>query len=170
MRSISLQSDRDVATLLKTAGLRDVSAGSLGKRRPHVARSIPRISRQIIQLMPSPGNTRLDRRHRHLGSTTRDQGGKDNPERFFLTGIGCASEHESKGTAGALNSCGEAGVGRLEAEAVASLDGPDLLGEAVGHREKFLRPNIGGDVSLEASHSLGGQRRRYEQPLRLEIE
>jgi hypothetical protein len=40
----------------------------------------------------------------------------------------------------------------------------------VGHREKFLRPNIGGDVSSEASQSLGGQRRRYEQPLRLEVE
>jgi hypothetical protein len=168
--SISLQSDRDVATLLKTAGLLDVSAGSLGKRGPHVARSIPRISRQIIQLLPFPGNTRLDRRHRHLGSTTRDQGGKDNPEWFFLTGIGCASEHESKGAAGALNSCGDAGVGRLESEAASSFDGADLLGEAAGHREKIRRPNIGGDVPSEASQSLGGQRRRYEQPLRLEVE
>ena len=113
---------------------------------------------------------RLDRRHRHLGSSARDQGGKDNPECFFLTGIGCASEHESEGAAGALNSCGDAGVGRLEAEAVPSFDGDDLLGEAAGHREKFLRPNIGGDTSSEASQSLGGQRRRYEQPLRLEVE
>lgn len=123
-----------------------------------------------MQFLPFPGNTRLDRRHRHLGSTTSDQGGEDNPEWFFLTGIGCASEHESKGTASALNSCCEAGVGRLEAEAVPSLDGADLLGEAVGHREKFLRPDIGGDVSSEASHSLSGQRRRYEQPLRLEVQ
>jgi hypothetical protein len=135
-----------------------------------MASSIPRISRQIIQLVPSPGNMRLDRRHRHLGSWARDQGGEDNPERFLLTGISCASEHESKGAAGALNSCGDAGVGRFEAEAVPSFDGADLLGEAVGHREKFLRPNIGGDVSSETSHSLGGQRRRYEQPLRLEVE
>jgi hypothetical protein len=37
------------------------------------------------------------------------------------------------------------------------LDGADLLGEAVGHREKIRRINIGGDVSSEASHSLGGQ-------------
>jgi hypothetical protein len=50
------------------------------------------------------------------------------------------------------------------------LDGADLLGEAVGHREKFLRPNIGGGVSSEASHCLSGQRRRYEQPLRLEVQ
>jgi hypothetical protein len=54
--SISLQSDRDVATLLKTAtaGLRDVSASSLGKRGPHVARSIPRISRQVIPWEHAP--------------------------------------------------------------------------------------------------------------------
>ena len=123
-----------------------------------------------MQLLPSPGNTRLDRRHRQLGSTTREQGSEDNLEWFLLTGIGCASEHESKGAAGALNSCGEAGVRRLEAEAVPSLDGADLLGEAVGHREKFLRPNIGGGVSSEASHCLSGQRRRYEQPLRLEVQ
>ena len=135
-----------------------------------MARSIPRISRQIIQLFPSSGNMRLDRRHRHLGSTTRDQGGKDNPEWFFLTGIGCASEHESEGTAGALNPCGDARVGRLEAEAVPSFDGADLIGEVAGHREKIRRINIGGDVSSEAFHSLGGQRRRYEQPLRLEVE
>ena len=147
-----------------------MGASSLGKRRPHVARSMLRISRQIIQLLPSPGNTRLDRRHRHLGSSARDQGGKDNPEWFFLTGIGCASEHESNGAAGTLNSCGDAGVGWLEAEAVPSLDWDDLLGEAAGHREKFRRINIGGDVSSEASQSLGGQRRRYEQPLRLEVE
>ena len=172
MCSISLQSDRDVATLLKTATacLRDVSASSLGKRGPHVARSIPRNSRQVIQLLPFPGNMRLDRRHRHLGSSARDQGGKDNPEWFFLTGIGCASEHESEGAAGALNSCGDAGVGRLEAEAVPSFDGADLLGEVAGHREKFRRINMGGDMSSEASQSLGGQRRRYEQPLRLEVE
>jgi hypothetical protein len=56
--SISLQSDRDVATLLKMAGLRDMSANSLGKRRAHMARSMLRISRQIIQLLP-PGNMRL---------------------------------------------------------------------------------------------------------------
>jgi hypothetical protein len=62
-----------------------------------VARSIPRISRQIIQFLPFPGNMRLDRRHRHLGSSARDQGGKDNHEWYFLTGIGCASEHESEG-------------------------------------------------------------------------
>jgi hypothetical protein len=96
--------------------------------------------------LPFPGNTRLDRRHRHLGSSARDQGSKDNPEWFFLTGIGCASEHESEGAAGALNSCGDAGVGRLEAEAVPSLDGADLLGEAAGHREKFRRINMGGDM------------------------
>jgi hypothetical protein len=113
---------------------------------------------------------RLDRRHRHLGSSARDQGGEDNPERFFLTGIGCASEHESKGAAGALDSCGDAGVGRFEAEAVPTFDGADLLGEATGHCEKILRINIGGDVSSKASQSLGGQRRRYEQPLRLEVE
>ena len=75
-----------------------------------------------------------------------------------------------EGAAGALNSCVEAGVGRLEAETVPSLDGADLLGEAVGHRETFLRPNIGGGVSSEASHCLSGQRRRYEQPLRLEVQ
>ena len=170
MCSISLQGDRDVATLLKTAGLHDVSAGSLGKRGPHVARSIPRNSRQVIQLLPFPGNMLLDRRHRHLGSSARDQGGKDNPEWYFLIGIGCASEHESEGAAGALNSCGDAGVGRLEAEAVPSLDGADLLGEAAGQREKFRRINMGGDMSSEASQSLCGQRRRYEQPLRLEVE
>jgi hypothetical protein len=113
---------------------------------------------------------RLDRRHRHLGSSARDQGGKDNPERFFLTAIGCASEHESKGAAGALNSCGDAGVGWFEAEAVPSFDGADLLREAAGQREEIRRINIGGDVSSEASQSLGGQRRRYEQPLRLEVE
>ena len=123
-----------------------------------------------MQFLPFPGNTRLDRSHRHQGSTTSDQGGEDNPEWFFLTGIGCASEHESEGAAGALNSCGDAGVGRLEAEAVPSFDGADLLGEAAGHREKIRRINTGGDVSSEASQSLGGQRRRYEQPLRLEVE
>jgi hypothetical protein len=162
--SISLQSDRDVANLLKTAtaGLRDVSASSLGKRGPHVARFIPRISRQIIQLLPSPGTMRLDRRHRHLGSSARDQDGKDNPEWFFLTGIGCASENESEGAAGALNSFGDARVGRLEAVAVPSFEGANLLGEAAGHREKIRRINIGGDMSSEASQSLGGQRRRYE--------
>jgi hypothetical protein len=127
-------------------------------------------SRQILQLSPPPGNMRLDRRHRHLGSSARDQGGEDNPEWFFLTGIGCASEHEPEGAAGALNSCGDAGVGRLEAEAVSSFEGADLLGEAAGHREKILRTNIVGDVSSEASQSLGGQRRGYEQPLRLEVE
>jgi hypothetical protein len=113
---------------------------------------------------------RLDRRHRHLGSSARDQGGEDNPEWYFLTGIGCASEHESEGAASALNSCGDAGVGRFEAEAVPSFDGADLLGEAAGHGEKIVRINIGGDVSSEASQSLGGQRHRYEQPLRLEVE
>ena len=112
----------------------------------------------------------LHRCHRHLGSSARDQGGKDNPERFFLTGIGCASEHESEGAAGALNSCGDAGVERLEAEAVSSFDGADLLGEAAGHGEKIRRINVGGDMSSEASQSLCGQRRRYEQPLRLEVE
>ena len=113
---------------------------------------------------------RLDRRHRHLGSSARDQGGEDNPERFLLTGTGCASEHESEGAADALNSCGDAGVGRLEAEAVPSFDGADLLGEAAGQGEKIRRINIGGDTSSEASQSLGGQRRRYEKPLRLEVE
>ena len=112
----------------------------------------------------------LDRRHRHLGLSAGDQGGEDNPEWFFLTGIGCASEHESKAAAGALNSCGDAGVGRFEEETVPSFDGADLLGEAAGHREKFLRINVGGDVPSKASQSLGGQRRRYEQPLRLEVE
>ncbi len=113
---------------------------------------------------------RLDRRHRHLGSSARDQGGEDYPEWFLLTGIGCASEHESEGAADALNSCGDAGVGRLEAEAVPSFDGAHLLAEAEGHREKILRTNIGGDVSSKASQSMGGQRRRYEKPLRLEVE
>ena len=112
---------------------------------------------------------RLDRRHRHLGLSARDQGGEYNPERFFLTGMGCASEHESEDAAGALNSCGDAGVGRFEAEAVPSFEGADLLGEEAGHREKILRSNIGGDVSSEASQSLGRQRRRYVQPLRLEV-
>jgi hypothetical protein len=138
--SISLHSHRDVATLLKTvtAGLRDISASSLGKRRPYVARSKLRNSRQIIQLSPPPGNTRLDRRHRHLGSSARDQGGEDNPEWFSLTGIGCASEHESEGAADTLNSCGDAGVGRLEAEAVPSFGRADLLGETAGHRENVI--------------------------------
>jgi hypothetical protein len=113
---------------------------------------------------------RLDRRHRHLGLSARDQGGKDNPEWFFLTGIGCASEHESEGAAGALNSCGDSGEGRFEAEAVPSFDRADLFGEVAGHREKILRINIGGDVSSKVSQNLGGQRRRYEQSLRLEVE
>jgi hypothetical protein len=117
--SISLQSYRDVATLLKTAtaGLRDVSASSLVKRGPHVARSIPRISRQIIQLLPSLGNTRLDRRHRHLGPSAGDQGGEDDTQWSLLTGKGRAGEHGSEGAAGALYSWGNARVGWFEAEA-----------------------------------------------------
>src|SRR5215210_7113176 len=42
-----------------------------------------RISRQIFQFLPFPGNMRTDRRHRHLGSSTRDQGGEDNPEQLL---------------------------------------------------------------------------------------
>ena len=59
---------------------------------------------------------RLDRRHRHLGSSARDQGGEDCPERFPFTGKGCAGEHEAEGAAGALNSCADAG-GEIELEA-----------------------------------------------------
>jgi hypothetical protein len=147
-----------------------VSGSSLGQHRPHVARSMVRSSRQVIQLLPSPGNVRLDRCHRHLGPSTGDQGGEDDPERFLLTGEGRAGEHESGGAAGALHSWSDAGEGRFEAEAVPSFDGAHLLGEAAGHREKVLRFAIGGDVSSEAPRSLRGQRRRYEQPLRLEVE
>jgi hypothetical protein len=152
------------------AGLRDVSGSNFGEHRPHAARSMLRLSRQIIQPLPFLGNMCLDRRYRHLGPSAGDQGGEDDPERFSLTGKGHAGEHESEGAAGALRSCGDAGIGRFEAEAVPSFDGADLLGEAAGQREEVLRTNIGGDVTSKASQSLRGQRRRYEQPLRLEVE
>ncbi len=124
----------------------------------------------IIQPSPLPGNVRLDRRHRHLGPPAGDQNGEDDPERTLLTAKDRAGEHEPEGAAGALHSCGEAGVGWFEAEAVPSFEGLDLPGEAAGQREKLLRVAIGDDVSPEAPRSLRGQRRRYEQPLRLEIE
>ena len=174
MCSSVLRGDREVAAFVKnyavTASLRDVSGSSLGEHRPHVARLMLRISRQIIQLLPSLGNMCLDRRYRHLGPSAGDQGGEGDPQRLYLTGKGRAGEHESEGTAGALHSCGDPGVGRFEAEAVPSFNGVDLLGEAAGEREKVLRVAIGGDVTSEASRSPRGQCRRYEQPLRLEVE
>ena len=124
----------------------------------------------IIQPSPFPGNARIDRRHRHLGPPAGDQGGEDDPERSLLTGKGRAGEHEPEGAAGALHSRGDAGIGWFEAEAVPLFEGFDPLGEAAGQREKVLRAAIGGDVSPEAPRSLRGQRRRYEQPFRLEIE
>src|SRR5918997_6140416 len=129
-----------------------------------------RVSRQIIQFLPSPGNMRVDRRHRHLGASAGDQGGEDDPERSLLTGKGRAGEHEPEGAAGPLHSRGDAGVGWFETEAVPPLEGLDLLGEPAGQREKVLRAAIGGDATPKASRSLRGQRRRYEQPLRLEVE
>ncbi len=126
MCSRVLQSDRDVAAFVKndavTAGLRDVSGSSLGEHRPHVARLMLRISRQIIQLLPSLGNMCLDRRYRHLGPSAGDQGGEDDPQRLSLTGNGRAGEHESEGAGGALHSCGDPRVGRVEAEAVPSFN------------------------------------------------
>jgi hypothetical protein len=124
----------------------------------------------IIQLLPSPGNMRPDRRHRHLGPSAGDHGGEDDPEWSLLTGKGRAGEHEPEGVAGALHPCGDTGVGWFEAEIVPSFEGVDPLGEAASQRKKALRVAIGGDVSPEAPRSLRGQRCRYEHPLRLEIE
>jgi hypothetical protein len=129
-------------------------------------------SGQIGRRTPPFGDTGFDRRHRYLREATGDQGGEDHAERWRSLIIGGgAGEQETSATANnLLRPRGDAGIGRVEAETVPALDGAHLLAEATSQGEEVLRVALGVDASPEASHGVRGQRRRYEEPPRFEIE
>ncbi len=83
---------------------------------------------------------------------------------------GPTREHEPQRVSGALRSCREAGVRRVETETVHTLDNIYLFTELSGQRYEAFSIAAYGDGSPKTSSGLRGQCRRDEETSPVEVE
>jgi hypothetical protein len=152
-------------------------AEDTGLRLTSVCREEPRyslcgrhMSVKVGRRPPVSGDARLRRRHRDLGGTAGDQGGKDYADGGSVSIAGPASEQEPGGPPGALRSGRDAGIRRLEAKTVGTLDWAYFLVQPGSQVQKFPSAAISGEASSKAPPDLRGQRRGYEEASRLEFD
>lgn len=125
---------------------------------------------KIGQRPPIFRDARLGRSHRDLGRAAGYERGEDHPEEVPVRIAGSASEQQTVGSPGALRSGSDAGIGRLEAEMVGTLDRGRSLVEPASQVQEFPGAASGGEPPSEAPPGLRGQRRGYEEASGLEVE
>ena len=141
---------------------------SSGKREQAVIR--PKLE-WIGRRTPLFGDAGFDWRDRHLREAAGDEGSKDYAERLPTILVeGGTGEQETQAAANDFRPCGDAGAGWIEAETGPAIDGARFLAEAASQGEEILRVALGDDTAFKASHSMRGQRRRYEEPPRFKVE
>ena len=125
---------------------------------------------KIGQRSPLPGDARSGRSHRDLGRATGDERGEDHPDGVPVRITGSAPEQQTVGSTCALRSGRDAGIGRVEAETVRTLDRAHSLVQSASQIQEFPGAAAGGEVSSEAPPGLRGQRRGYKEASGLEVE
>ena len=113
--------------------------------------------------LPITGDARLRRSHRDLGRAAGDQRGEDHTDGVPVCVTGLACEQQTTGSIHASRSGRNAGIGRLEAETVRTLDRVRFLVQPASQVQKFSSAATRGEPSSEAPPSLRSQRRGYEE-------
>lgn len=123
-----------------------------------------------IRLRPPPfWNARLWWRHRHLRGPVGYERGEGNADSAPSMIGDPAGEQEPGGTADALGSGRDAGVGRIEAEKIRALDWSRNLVQPASQIQELSGIAAGGDSSSQAPTEMLGERRRDEQTPRFEV-
>jgi hypothetical protein len=125
---------------------------------------------KVAQGSPVSRDSCPGRRHRHLGRPAGDQRGKDHTEEGSIPVADAAREEDSASSPDDLGSGCEAGIGWIEAEAVAALDRACFLLQPVRQVQEFSGAATFGEAIPEAPPSVRGQRRGYKEASSLEVE
>jgi hypothetical protein len=125
---------------------------------------------KVVRRPPIFGNACPGRSHRDLGRAAGDEGSEDHPDRVPVRIASFACEQQTMSSTSALRPGRDAGVGRFEAETVPALDRSRSFVQPASQVQKFPGAAASGEASSEAPPGLRGQRRRYKEASRLEVE